>query len=530
MATGGVFTLITRDERFDRYFQATRALSRRLAAAARARAAAGEPCAAPTFADVERTHVLFVNSQYRPFVSVGSEYTRVKATGATALGPAGSSLDFAFPAHGHFVSDMAFHVRVRPLGSAAAAAAGDAPTAAAPLYRYCALPGARLFRSVAFSSGGVDVDSYTPDDVAARAKFFLGADHRGGWERAVGQQEAREATFLGNGFTGTLAYRDGPQTPKLYQEGLDLFVPCEFDFCRGPDRALLNELLPASQRRVRAELAPLDDFLRAFVPGAEPGTLVQVPLPFASLAVEVDLYINHLYLNPDVHALFAARVGFSLVRVHRRQTTALVGAEGRVLLDGLRFPVEYMAMGVRPRAQAADFDRWHLMGAPRARASPQALLVPAVLWNVAQGAAQLVVRRAAEASTLESVLGAVRLVAKGTELFPLLPQAFFGAYLPLRYRDGGAGAGGAPGPAGGLVVSPADVGAFLVSFCLQPGGAGASGYHNLSAGRELYLEYALTPEIASALPPGSTYELVVSASALNFLVRHGDHVFLKYSV
>jgi hypothetical protein len=479
---------------------------------------------------VERTHVLYVNSQYRPFVSVGTEYTRVKATGATALGPAGSSLDFAFPAHGHFVSDMAFHVRVRPLGSAAAAAAGDAPSAAAPLFRYCALPGARLFRSVAFSSGGVDVDSYTPDDVAARAKFFLGADHQRGWERAVGQQEAREATFLGNGFTGTLAYRDGPQTPKLYQEGLDLFVPCEFDFCRGPDRALLNELLPASQRRVRAELAPLDDFLRAYVPGGEPGALVQVPLPFASLAVEVDLYINHLYLNPDVHALFAARVGFSLVRVHRRQATALVGAEGRVLLDGLRFPVEYMAMGVRPRAQAADFDRWHLMGAPRARASPQALLVPAVLWNVAQEAAQLVVRRAAEASTLESVLGSVRLVAKGTELFPLLPQAFFGAYLPLRYRDGGAGAGGAPGPAGGLVVSPADVGAFLVSFCLQPGGAGASGYHNLSAGRELYLEYALTPEIASALPPGSTYELVVSASALNFLVRHGDHVFLKYSV
>jgi hypothetical protein len=74
------------------------------------------------------------------------------------------------------------------------------------------------------------------------------------------------------------------------------------------------------------------------------------------------------------------------------------------------------------------------------------------------------------------------------------------------------------------------VGAFLVSFCLQPGGAGASGYHNLSAGRELYLEYRLKPEIAAALPPGSTYELVVSASALNFLVRHGDHVFLKYSV
>ena len=62
-------------------------------------------------------------------------------------------------------------------------------------------------------------------------------------------------------------------------------------------------------------------------------------------------------------------------------------------------------------------------------------------------------------------------------------------------------------------------------FCLYPGRHNPSGYYNLSAGRELYLVY--TAAAVSTLAPA---DLVVSMSALNFLMRKGDTVILRYAL
>lgn len=106
------------------------------------------------------------------------------------------------------------------------------------------------------------------------------------------------------------------------------------------------------------------------------------------------------------------------------------------------------------------------------------------------------------------------MTAHGVDLYPRLPALFYNAYAPIRYQ----GSGLSP------LVSPLDTGAFLVSFCLYPGAAQPSGYYNLSAGRELYVNLTLRGEVEL----GST-ELVVG-SALNFIVRRGDSVALRYTL
>lgn len=515
MSQGAVFKLVLRDERFDKFFTASDYLRQRLDAIRAKRKAAGEANVQPTFIDIERSHILYIHAAYRPYVSVASEYARVKASGdgTASIGPSGGTLQFTFPIYGHFTSDMAVHVRFKAIGSATA----TAPTAATPYLRYCALPGVRMFKKVELRSDQVLIDDYVPDDVVAYSKFFVQADHRLGWERCHGQQELREATYLANGYTGSLMYRDGPQTPKLYQESFDIYVPLNFWLCRDAAHALLNDLIPNSQRTITCELAPLKDIVQALVPSTTAaGVLDAVELPFAKVGIEADLYVNGLYVNPEVHDIFASRIGFSLIRVHRRQVNQLQNASDAFLLDQLKFPAEFLMVGLRARNLAADFDRWWLMGRRRQRTESNKLYGPVLIWNSELQIIEFVAREAVEATTLENFVDTIGVTAHGIEIFPQLPSAFYNAYMPIRYAENS------------MVVSPSDTSAFLVNFCLYPGKFNPSGYYNLSAGREMYINYSLKP--AAADIEGGDAEMVISMSALNFLIRKGDKISLRYSL
>jgi len=515
MSQGAIFKLVLRDERFDKFFTASDYLRQRFDAIRAKRKAAGEANVQPTFVDIERSHILYIHAAYRPYVSVASEYARVKASGdgTASIGPSGGTLQFTFPIYGHFTSDMAVHVRFKAIGSPTA----TVPSAATPYLRYCALPGVRMFKKVELRSDQVLIDDYVPDDVVAYSKFFVHADQRTGWDRCHGQQEAREAVYLANGFTGSLMYRDGVQTPKLFQEGFDIYVPLQFWLCRDAAHALLNDLIPNSQRTVTCELAPLKDLVQALLPSAaNPGVLEPTDLPISKLGIEVDLYVNGLYVNPEIHDVFASRIGFSLIRVHRRQVNQLQNASDAFLLDQLKFPAEYLMVGVRSRRLVNDFDRWWLMGTPRQRTDANKLIAPAMIWNAALSICQLVCREAVEVTTLENGIDTIGVTAHGIEIFPQLPSPFYNAYMPIRYAENS------------MVVSPVDTSAFLVNFCLYPGKFNPSGYYNLSAGREMYINYTLKP-VASDINGGDA-EMVISMSALNFLMRKGDKIHLRYAL
>ncbi|MFA6165825.1 MAG: hypothetical protein WC700_04355 [Gemmatimonadaceae bacterium] len=527
-----MFNLVLRDERFDQHFTASDFLRHRLDAIREQRAAENatrerrglRPLSSvqPTFTEIQQSHLLFVQGAYRPYVATASEYSLVKASGdgATALGASGANLQFTFPIFGQFTSDIVLRVRFRAIGSADAAAAEAEPTTAAPLLRYCAYPGLRLLRSVSFKSAETLIDDYTTDDAVAYSKFFVGPDHRLGWLRCHGQQVERQATYRANNFTGVFDFYDGPQTPKLYQEELELFIPLQFWFCRDASTALLNDMIPNTQRTITCDLAPLSQIVFAYVNNPDDaGELVSVPLPFSRLDMTAELYVNGLYVNPEVHDVYASRCGFSLFRAHRRAKFQLPSPSGFFQLDSLKFPAEFLLVGMRDRRILTDPDIWWLMGTPTVRTQSTALLVSAMIWNKTLEICQHVCREAREVSTLESFTDTFKVTAHGVDLYPTLPSGFFNAYLPTRYAEST------------LVYSPRDSSAFLVTFCLYPGVYNPSGYYNLSAGRELYINYALKPAsvLSSDFQLGQT-EMVISMSALNFLVRRGDTLSLQYAL
>jgi hypothetical protein len=159
------------------------------------------------------------------------------------------------------------------------------------------------------------------------------------------------------------------------------------------------------------------------------------------------------------------------------------------------------------------------MGSLAVRPAGQKLLTPAVIWNAGLGVAQLVYREARELATVENFTETLGITAQGVEIYAASPALFFSSYLPARYA------------VNSLVVTPADTSAFLVNFCLYPGKYNPSGYYNTSVGREFYLNYVLRAgsDVVTNFTPNRA-EVVISMSALNFLVRRGDDVTLRYSL
>jgi hypothetical protein len=494
----------------------------------------------PRFADIEASHILYVRSHYKPYATIASEYVRVRPSGDTAgIGASGATLTFTFPIYGHFTSDIALHLRFGAVGSAALFTSADATSSSAAgpyLYRWCHYPGLRAVGIAQFRSDQVIVDEYTSDDAVLNSKFFVDADHQAAWDRCHGQQEVREATYLANNCTGVFAYADGPQTPKFYQPSFDVFVPLQFDFCKDASKALFNDMISNTQRTITIEIPPIDKLLRASYSTTTAQVLGQPPifgqtdlttLPTGALQnnvlpLEASLYVNNLFVSPEIHAVFAARLGETLIRVHRRQVVPLSSANDSFLLDQLKFPAEYLMVGVRNRTNATSFERWHMMGTPRVRnpvaASAtnyyDALYVPAMVWNSTVNAVELIVRQAVESSTLDSFTATLGVTAHGgIQIFdPSIPAPFYNSYMPQRYKENS------------FINAPRDTSAFLVNFCLYPGKHNASGYYNLSAGRELYLVWSLLSNAPA------TAEMVVSMGALNFLVRRGDSLALKYAI
>lgn len=520
MPQGAVFKLVLRDERFDKFFTASDFLKDRLKDIEAMRAAGSLRQTAPTFTDIEKSHLLYIRSSYKPYVNIASEYSRTKASGDGTAGitASGGTIQFTIPTNGHFTSDMAIHVKVKPIGT-------QEPTQDSPYFRYCALPGVKLFRKISLHSDQVLIDEYTPDEVIAHSKFFVRGDQKIGWERCHGQQELQEALYDGVDFTGSFMYRNGLQTFKQYHEGFEMIIPLQFWFCKDVAHALLNEMTSTSQRTITCELAPVFEILSSAATwniGDGGGAFPNTQLP-SSIGIEAELYVNSLYVNPEIYDIFASRTGFSLIRVHRKQVHQIQNPSDSFLLDQLKFPAEYLMVGIRDRTLFNDPDRWWLNGTRGTEATEflQSFSIPFQMYDTASATTTDISlsfrpRALSRYSTLSDVVESIGVTAHGTEIFAPMPSLFYNAYMPLRY------------PENSMVVSPADKCTFLVNFCLYPGKFNPSGYYNLSAGREMYINYVLKPQFATA--ESGRFEMVILMSALNFIVRRGDHLHLRYSL
>lgn len=634
MSAGGVFKLIANDGKADAMIMATELLNTRIKEIMCLRAAQGAADPTPTLVDIERTHILFINSHFKPFAAIAYEYNKVRTNTGTAQ--FGGSVQYSIPQFGDFFNDMvintvlseaqatvgtvpAFPAYIGPDDQVTTASAsisaeenpGDGVytqytyeyvdlqgnvlntgSAAQNFVRYAEFIGQRLFKRVYFNVNGNPLDDYTSEAVNFFQKFRVPPHKMVGWKRLVGQEvpitgysdllsisgttnygaasanldnqdgqpAAGSSVNSSNTARKVITYVDGPQTPKLVQPVLDMWIPLIYWFNQDPRLSIASVSIPYGQRFITIDIeqqnnvlfvAPGNLFLRLTVlqttsAGAGAGTA-------AALAVEsvqkyvtltpvlaqgsvisqnqqisfMDLYINNIFVNPEIHDIYIKRIGFSLIRVHRTQNNREAVAEDSVLMAQLKWPTETMYVGLRPAwninaLNPNQYRDWHHLALLQdhvvdqtSNASAEVMIDNTVAWNAVSvmhkySNIQQSVERGVYPTQLQTI-DTLRIKAHGVSIYDQYKSAFFRDYMAYTYG-------------GTNIVTPEDIGALMVNFCLYPGTYQPSGHLNISRARETYLDFT-SSYVDSAHPA----DLIVIAKAINFLLISDGSAVLRYT-
>jgi hypothetical protein len=327
---------------------------------------------------------------------------------------------------------------------------------------------------------------------------------------------------------------DGPQTPKYQQPPLEIWNKLRFWFNDDVRLSIASVSIPFGQRFVTIDLARQDmlafEFPGLYVkqtirsgtgtvfnqsvsyrPWISPGTLTDITLS------RVELYVNNLFVNPEVHDIFIKRIGFSLIRVYRYQRAPTNNAEhDEQLLSQLKWPIEYMFAGLRPSWNISSTNRqqwrdWHRMtkinDVVYADTRKTEMYTTGGVTNISLTSDVVPYQIARALPTVDSLT----LTAHGISIHDNFSSTFFNAYNPFHYG----------GPA---IITPNDEGALMINFALYPKSYQPSGHLNVSRAREFFLHWT-TRYTGSA----TQAELLVVAVAINFLLITDGSAVLRYS-
>lgn len=349
---------------------------------------------------------------------------------------------------------------------------------------------------------------------------------------------------------------NGPQTPKPTQAPLEIWNKLRFWFNDDVRLSIPSVSIPFGQRFITIDLAPAGDLVYEF-PAVYLETIIDTvdasnglqlrsktysPLTqstginFAQYTVEhIDLYINNIFVNPEIHDIYIKRIGFSLIRVYREQRQVTDSSAGEILLSQLKWPIEYMFVGMRPKWNVSPYNTnlwrdWHrLTRLVDATCDPMQYYTvsgPQTDQPLAMAPSQGASVAELPYSNLGSYIGRVipdnyyipvptvdslALTSHGIVIFDNYSDIFYSSYMPFHYG-------------GTSLCTPDDVGALFVNMALFPRSYQPSGHLNVSRARESYIKWRST-----YIDMQTPTELIIVGVALNFLLITDGSAVLRYS-
>lgn len=429
--------------------------------------------------EVEKSHLLFVHSTYKPFVDFANEYSSTPPSRGTPQ--FGQSFSFVIPTIGEFINDAVVYVRLTGLSA----------TSALDKVRYFEMLGHRLMKRTAFCVANSEFDYYTSDVMNALYQFEVLPNKRDSYLRNIGQEVPTSGLLTADPATDEYReYRyfgEGPQTFKRTHSTVEMWIPLLFWFSN-IKTALPNFLLPKNQAEVKIDLES-DTNLIAYADYGGGGN-------YTAPSISCNLYVNHIFLVPHVHDIFIRNFGHQLIRVHRIHTQKLVANEGEVKLANIKWSVESIYFGFRPAANLTHSQKWHRNTVITERTSRQAIVT---------GASSIQVSNATYYAEANPIAKA-ELKASGNVLVPLIEPEFYNQYMSYRYGKNS-------------ICSPS-IGWYCYHFAFEPGIYQPTGLLNASRVREFYLHYISGVNSATNVPyinNSAETDLIIIAKCINFI-------------
>jgi hypothetical protein len=335
---------------------------------------------------------------------------------------------------------------------------------------------------------------------------------------------------------------NGPQTPKPVQAPLEIWNKLRFWFNDDVRLSIASVAIPFGQRYITTELTSQATlayefpsiYLETIFDDGARRTKSYTPIfqkfGLSDISIEnMELYINNIFVNPEIHDIYIKRIGFSLIRVYRQHNQRCnQESTDEKLLSQLKWPIEYMFVGLRPVWNTKDvtvgtggvvtggnqnqWRDWHRMtrfvdaytDLTQKAETPANAAVPALSGSIGQVIPD---QYYLPVPSVDSMT----LTSHGIVIFEKFNDTFFNQYMPFQYG----------GPA---LSTPEDVGALFINMSLFPRSYQPSGHLNISRARETYLKW--TTSYVSAKTPA---DLLVVAVAINFLLVTDGSAVLRYS-
>lgn len=449
---------------------------------------------------------------------------------------------------------------------------------------YCEFPAMRTVTQVQFQVNGNPLDDYNSNTYSFYEKFRIRAGKRTGWNRSVGQEipiagysdlcvssDARGITGSAGDFSRRLVQVvNGQQTPKPTQPAQEWWLKLLLWFNEDVRLAVPSVSIPYGQRFINIKINQQNEVV--FTSGAgflweqktttitygdtSVGAVVtnafaecvnvvceRQPVLLGSTLDETaqrftaaNLYVNNIFVNPEIHDIYIKRIGFNLIRVHRTQSTFVNSDNQEVLLSQLKWPIEYFYAGLRPTENDAPTNafrwrNWHRFVKATRRvcvmpSTVETMRIPVPTGDGATGVPLDLTTPANVTDTYVSYTGCDDAVVYWTHertidrltvsahqipIYKDIPSGFFNSHIPFQF--------------GGVNINtPDDEGALMINFCLYPGTYQPSGHFNISRAREFFFEYT-----SSVINNVDTGRLIIDASALNFLLISDGSAVLRYS-
>ena len=447
----------------------------------------------PVIKDITNDHHLFLQSSFKPFVSIGYEYSKASISPIPGFG---STIKVKIPKYGDFFNDMVVYVRL----------VGLKPINSANKVQYCNFLGHRLFKKIRFVTNNIILDEYTTEDYNFHYQFEVPDHKKNAWKKCVGQEVPVTAHLTSDpifqNFREQISILNGPQTLKNEHPEVELFVPLLFWF-QDPKLAIPNITLPFGQTFLEFDLATKDEVC-ACANFAQDDGLFETPQ-----MLDFHLYTNHIYLNPDILDLFIKRIGLTLIRIHKRQEIILNQSFNEMLLNEIKYPIELMYVAFRPTENTTGTDHmntWNLNSK-----LTRTLIPTPVMYDTTGNGDYGLGTNSIIYNAEDKVVNELGLKADNITIYNQKASLFYNSYLPYHY--------------GLQTTSPPDKSTYMFTFNFDPQSYQPTGYLNLSKIRRFYIYYN-----SDVVGPTSTCKMIVSARAINFLLLKQGTLTLQYNV
>lgn len=315
-----------------------------------------------------------------------------------------------------------------------------------------------------------------------------------------------------------LTYLDGPQTPKPTQPAFEIWNKLHFWFNDDFRLSIPSVSIPFGQRFITISLNTQANlvfeypgiFLRKAVISTGPpvSEVINYAPLYNSVGVgavsitNIELYVNNIFVNPEVHDIFIKRIGFTLIRVYRFQSTNVNVANNSILMSQLKWPVEYIFLGLQPTWNISSSNQFQWRDWHRMNKNMTAQVATPSLASIATAVGAGTTDTTSSTSSVGQIdpnwyalplqtVDSITVTAHGINIFDNFNQIFFNSYMPYAY--GGAS-----------LETPQDTGALFINFSLFPRSYNPSGHINVSRAREFYIQY-FSSYVTSNTPAKQTW-------------------------